>query len=208
MPLIRKSPDPAAQATSADFQAASTALGSPEADDRWRAARALAAFPQGAAMLGAAAAAEPDERVREAMFTSLARMGTRQSVIALTPHLRSDDASRRTGAMDALKAKPELLSEAMTDLLQDPDADVRVLACDLVRELPGAEATLLLGRVLDGDPEVNVCAAAIDVIADIGLPDALPHLDRCAQRFADQPFVTFAIRVARDRIGAQAPPRG
>jgi hypothetical protein len=58
--------------------------------------------------------------------------------------------------------------------------------------------------VLDSDPEINVCAAALDVIADIGSADALPHLRRCADRFPDQPFLAFAIRVACDRIGAQA----
>jgi HEAT repeat protein len=205
MPLIRKTPDAVAKTAGPDFAAASAALGSAETDARWSAARALAAFPEAAGLLGAAAASEPDERVREAIFTSLARIGAESSVAALLPHIRCDDSSRRTGAMDALKAMPQRLPAALQALLQDPDADVRGLACDLARELPSAQATALLNPVLDRDPDVNVCAAAVDVIADIGSPDALPHLGRCAERFADQPFVGFAIRIARDRIGAQAP---
>ena len=48
----------------------------------------------------------------------------------------------------------------------------------------------------------------MDVLADIGLPEAVPSLRRCAERFPAEPFLAFAIRVAGDRIGAQAPPRG
>jgi HEAT repeat protein len=207
MPLIRKIPDAAAPAGGPDFAAAHAGLRSAEADARWSAARALGAFPQSVELLGQAAMAEPDARVREVMFTSLARIGTAQSVAALIPHIRADDAERRTGAMDALKAIPRALSGALAALLEDPDADVRVLACDLARELPSAEATALLGEVLERDPEVNVCAAAVDVIADIGSPAALPALRRCQERLAD-PFLDFAIKVACDRIGAQAPLRG
>jgi HEAT repeat protein len=207
MPLIRKTPDAPAPAGGPDFAAAEAGLRSADADARWSAARALAAFPQAVRMLGQASASEPDARVREAMFTSLARIGTAQSVAALIPHIRADDAERRTAAMDALKAIPQALAGALAALLKDTDADVRVLACDLARELPSAEATALLGEVLERDPQVNVCAAAVDVIADIGSPTALPALRRCAERLAD-PFLDFAIKVACDCIGAQAPSRG
>jgi HEAT repeat protein len=208
MPLIRKGPGSEAPPPPPDFEQAYASLRSEQIDERWRAARALAAFPQAAAVLGRAVGSEPEARVREAMFTSLARIGTLDSLKALAPHIRSDDAAHRTGAMDALKAIPEGLPTVMAELLKDPDADVRLLACDLARELPGAEATAILSAVLDTDAEVNVCAAAVDVIADIGSPEALPSLRRCAERFPDEPFLAFAIKIAGDRIGAQAPPRG
>jgi HEAT repeat protein len=200
MPLIRKPTDTAAPAGGLDLESANAGLRSPDVEVRWRAARALAAFPLSVAALGAAAAAEMDPRVREAMFTSLARIGTAESVTVLIPHVRADDAEQRMGAMDALKAMPQALGGALPGLLKDPDPDVRLLACDLVRELPSAEATVLLSDLLDSEPEVNVCAAAVDVIAEIGLPHALPALTRCARRLAD-PFLDFAIEIARHRIG-------
>jgi HEAT repeat protein len=214
MPLIRRTQDAVAGGASgpptgpADLETIQAGLRDSNADVRRRAAYALAAFPQEAGLLGEAATSEPDERVREAMFTSLSRIGGDLSVRALLPHLRSDDASRRTGAMDALKAMPDLLNAALVGLLQDPDSDVRGLACDLARELPSPDATALLKTVLDTDREVNVCAAAVDVIADIGTREALPHLERCAARFPDHPFLQFAVRIARDRIGDQVPFRG
>jgi HEAT repeat protein len=90
-------------------------------------------------------------------------------------------------------------------LLRDADADVRGLACDLARQVPTAEANALLSERLDQDPEANVCAAAIDVLAEIGDASSATALRRCADRFADRPFLGFAIRIALDRIAAQGP---
>jgi HEAT repeat protein len=207
MPLIRKPADASTPLDGLDQETAGAQLRSPDPDIRWRAARTLAAFPASVGPLGDAAAVETEPHVREAMYTSLARIGTPESVNVLIPHVRSDDAGRRTCAMDALKAMPRALGAALPGLLTDPDPDVRLLACDLARELPSAEATALLSDVLDNEQEVNVCAAAVDVIAEVGSSDALRALTRCGQRMAD-PFLAFAIDVARRRIGEQAPDRG
>jgi HEAT repeat protein len=205
MPLIRNTQAPAASAA-ADPETAKAELRSADAETRRRAARALAGAPQAAPVLAEAAMAETDPRVREAIFTSLGRIATAESVAALIPHLRADEADRRTAAVDALKAMPQAIGPALPALLADPDADVRLLACDLVRELPAEDATLLLAGLLEREPEVNVCAAAADVLADIGAAQALPALQRCARRLAD-PFLAFAIKIACERIGEQAPPR-
>ena len=89
-------------------------------------------------------------------------------------------------------------------LLHDADVDVRILACDLARDVAPAEASTLLSAVIETDLEINVCAAAVDVLAEVGSPEVLPALARCATRFADQPFLAFAVRVASERIGVSA----
>ena len=38
--------------------------------------------------------------------------------------------------------------------------------------------------------------AAVDALAEIGTRDALPALESCARRFADTPFLPFAISIA------------
>ena len=203
MPLIRPKTDASAAAESLDLEAAMAGLASGDADLRWRAARTLAGFPAMAGALGEAAAREPDARVREAMFTSLARIGSEAAVAALLAHMRADDSGHRTGAMDALKSMPSALAPAVARLLHDPDPDVRILACELARELPAAEAAAALGPVLEPDAELNVCAAAVEVIAECGSPADLIALDRCGARFAD-PFLAFAIRAASDRLAGRA----
>ncbi len=200
MPLIRKDRDQPAPAPTAAPDLA-TALASGEPDARWAAARALAGSVENAELLGRALQSETDPRVREAIFTSLARIGTAASVEAVAPWLRSDEAELRTAALDALRAMPHAAGERLPALLGDPDPDVRLLACEIARALPGPAAGVLLCTLLETEPEPNVCAAAIEVLAEIGGPDALPALARCKGRFADQPFLAFSVAVAAERIG-------
>jgi HEAT repeat protein len=203
MPLIRKdTADAGAPRDGAADLAA--ALKSASADARWSAARGLAASPEGVQTLAEALRVESDARVREAMFTSLARIGTPQSAAVAAPYLRSDDAQVRTGALDALRAMPQAARAELPALLEDPDADVRLLACEIVRGLPGPDAMGLLGALLEREADVNVCAAAVEVVTEIGDATILPALASCAERCAHEPFLVFAIKVASDRIGPPA----
>jgi HEAT repeat protein len=203
MPLIRKEPGSQASPSEPDLPEITAALRGGTAQERWRAARDLGARPGAARILGEALAEESDARVRQAIFTSLARLATPESVEAVIAHLRSDDSGLRTGALDALRDMIAAVHPRLPALLRDPDPDIRILCCDLARELPSSEATDLLCRVLARDPEPNVCAAAVDVLAEIGEPAALPVLAQCSARFREQSFLTFAIKVAAERIASQ-----
>ena len=195
MPLIHKEPPSAASSPRP------ARLNSADADERWAAARELAGRAEMVGALQAALGAESDARVREAIFWALARTGTAAAVAVVLPYLRLDDADRRTAALDALSAMPEAVSNHTEALLQDTDPDVRILACELARSLPANEATRILSAVLDTDPEPNVCGSAVEVLAEVGDADAAPALDRCADRFPDEAFLRFAIKVAAARIG-------
>ena len=208
MPLIRKAPGgpaptPAGRQDPGDALAALTRGTS---EERWAAARTAADLPGGADALGQALADEKDPRVREAILTALARLRSPEGVRAVLRHLRSDDAHLRTGALDVLRTMPEAVGPHLAALLADRDADVRLLACELVRSQAGAEATRLLCDVLETEREANVVAAAVEVLAEIGSPDAVPVLARCADRFRDDPFLGFAITIASERVGAAPPP--
>lgn len=215
MPLIRKDltgsspPDP---------RSAAELLHSATAEQRWQAARALGlasgggsdaarAFRDATKLLAEALRTETDLRVQEAMFTSLVRIGTDDAVNAVIGFLRADDAALRTGALDALRAMIDAVRPVLPALLTDPDADVRLLACDLARELPSPDATRLLCDLLSHEQEANVCAAAVDVLADVGGVEAVPMLQATADRFAAVTFLTFAITIAMERIRAEYPAR-
>jgi len=202
MPLIRKDTGGPPPSDMDAAPATATLLFDGTADQRWDAARRLADDAGGVAQLSAALAIEREPRVREAILTSLVRQGGDAAVRAILPHIRSDDASLRTGVLDALHALPQALTPHMAELLADPDPDVRLLSCDLARALEPADASRLLCDLLDRETEVNVCAAAVDALAEVGGPDALPVLARCADRFPDEPFLGFAIKVAAERIGS------
>jgi HEAT repeat protein len=173
-------------------------------DERWAAARAAGDDPTAATALGHALGREKNARVREAIFTSLSRIGTADSVAALLPFLRSDDANMRAGALDAMRAMKDDAVLHLPQLLRDADADIRLLTCELTRGLPAAEATGLLCGLLESEIEQNVCAAALDVLAELGTPDALPCLERLKARFHHSPFLAFSIDIAAERVRSAA----
>ena len=82
----------------------------------------------------------------------------------------------------------------------DGDSDVRLLATELARNMKASEATRLLCDLIEREQHPNVCAAAIDVLTEVGTPEAIPALENCAARFADTPFLPFAVSVAIARI--------
>jgi HEAT repeat protein len=218
MPLIRK--DLTVLSPSVPRSAAET-LRTGTTDERWHAARLLGLeadtatgeaaasgeYRDGTKILAEALKTEADLRVREAIFTSLVRIGSRDAVNAVIPCLRGDDAALRTGALDALRAMIVAVRPVLPALLADPDADIRVLVCDLARELPSADATQMLCDVLAHEIEANVCAAAVDVLADVGGAEALPVLQATAARFGDVTFLSFAVKIAMERILAELPAR-
>jgi HEAT repeat protein len=206
MPLIRKTPAVARQsAPLAPGRIDALTCGSD--DDRWLAARAAADHPDEAQALGHALLRERNPRVREAMFTSLSRIGTAQSVEVLLPLMRSDDPALRTGALDALRTMMSVVRPYVPQLINDSDSDVRLLACELVRMLPSTDASGLLSALIESEREPNVCACAIDVLAEVGGPDALPALAHCGERFRATPFLVFSIRITVDRIRSQSRPQ-
>jgi len=203
MPLIRK-PVTDTRAQGLPTVDVLRGLASADAEERWVAARAAPEVEGGADALVTALRTESDARVREAMLTSLARINSSASVEAILALLRSDDASVRSGALETLRVMGSAMREHLPRLLSDADSDVRLLSCEITRGLPGAEATRLLCDLLVRENQVNVCGAAIEVLAEVGQAEALPVLAQCETRFRDTPFLVFAIKMATDRILAQS----
>jgi hypothetical protein len=205
MPLVRKPANHAA-AEKPGGDDVLKSLSSPDPERRWAAARNAATLVGADVALGAALRSETDARVREAMLTSLARIGTPQAIESIVALLRSDDANLRTGALDALRIMAARVPELLPRLLSDPDVDVRILCCELARSLASPEAAKLMCDVLDKEAEANVCTAAVDVLAEVGGVEALPSLRNCASRFRDSPFLAFAIKVVIDRLSSDSAP--
>jgi HEAT repeat protein len=197
MPLVKGSKSQPGGGGSAPDRAA---LDSPDAESRWTAARALGDDIDAVPALAAALGREDVPRVRGAIITALMRIGDPASVEAILPSMRSQDAGLRATAIEALQALPEAVAPFMARLLDDRDSDVRLLATELARNMNASEATRLLCDLIEREQHPNVCAAAIDVLTEVGTPAALPSLENCALRFASTPFLPFAISVAIARI--------
>jgi HEAT repeat protein len=196
MPLIRRDPPAPAE----DSQPGPGDLKSGDADTRRRAVRALGQQSQAVPVLIDALGRENDAAVIEAIFTALEAIP--EAVPPLAALLRSDDAGLRNGAVEALQAMPEAVRPLLPGLLTDGDADVRILAVEVVRCLPSGEVERLLCGVLEHEDDPNVCTAAVEVLAETGTPEAVPTLRRLAARFPSQPMLPFAVRTAIERIGS------
>jgi HEAT repeat protein len=202
MPFIKRNNASPTAAPSPDFDPAAhiSALRSSDAQARWSAARALGGRKEAVPALADALGAESVPRVRAAIMTALMRVGDEASVLALLPYLRSQDAGQRSTAIEALQALPEAILPFMPALLSDSDTDVRILATELARNMPAEEASRVLCRVLENEAHPNVCAAAVDVLAEVGTRDAVPALRACAERFSNTPFLPFAVSTTIARI--------
>lgn len=201
MPLIKGGSKSASKADAGNSNTVNfAALQSADAETRWAAARALAGQASAVPALSAALAGENVQRVREAIMTALMRVGDDASVKAMLPYLRAEDAGLRAAAIESLQALPQAVAPFLQTLFTDADSDVRLLATELARNMPEPEATRLLCALIEDEKHPNVCAAAIDVLTEVGTPDAIPALERCAARFASTPFLPFAVSVAIARI--------
>jgi len=214
MPFIKRGAATSVPDSDADNPAAHVErLNSADAEIRWAAARALGGQADAVPALAAALGAEKVQRVREAIMTALMRVGNEASVMALLPYIRSQDAGQRATAIEALQALPSAIMPFMPALLADAESDVRILATELARNMEANDATRVLCKLIDSEPHPNVCAAAIDVLAEVGTRDAIPALKACAERFQAMSELRVELEALRDRVwlatsSAQISPTG
>jgi HEAT repeat protein len=203
MPFVKRglpAPVPTALPVEDSLHSHVAALGQPDPDARWNAARALGGQVAAISALASALSIEQVPRVREAIVTALVRTGDEASVKALLPSLRSQDAGQRAVAIEALQSLPDAILPFIASLLTDSDADVRILATELARNMSAADANRVLCGLLEHERHPNVCAAAIEVLAEVGTRDAIPALEACGRRFAATPFLLFSTSAAIARI--------
>jgi HEAT repeat protein len=206
MPLVKKALLPPTMVNEPEWRAQTILLQTGTADERFSAARALAEAPEAVDVLASALAEPSDSRLREAIFTSLARQNSIAGYDAILRYLRSDDAELRNFALDAMRLMADQTAQRLPALLNDSDPDIRLLACELAHQMPPAAAAPLLGALLEREPQVNVCAAAIEVLAEIGGPAELAQLDGCTARFPAEFFLTFSAKTAAERIRTRIGP--
>jgi hypothetical protein len=176
-------------------------LASGDSATRRRAAHALSRMPDAVPVVCAHLANEQSLSVRSIILTGLIINRSRSVVAGLLPLLRSEDANLRNGAIEALQQMPDEVAPYVDAMLADADSDVRIFAVDVLAALPHPMVPEWLCRVVKSDPHVNVCAAALDALAEAGNPDVIPVLEELGGRFSDVSFIRFAVNVAIRRIG-------
>ncbi len=168
---------------------------------RW-AARDLASHPQAAAAVCARVAVEADASVRAVLFSTATTLGGPVVVQAMVQMLRSEDPGVRNGAIEVLASAPDDVAPHIDRLLLDADSDVRIFTVNLLGDLRHPKVPRWLAQVLHTEMQVNVVGAALEVLSEVGSAESLPELKEARRRFADDPYITFSVDLAVERIGS------
>ena len=166
---------------------------------RW-AARDLVEFPEAGKALVGRLKCEDDPSVREALLTTLTRLGDPATMAGLVDCLHSEDAALRNEVMEAMKQLPEQVAPLMDGLLTDPDKDVRIFAVNILESLCHPQVEAWLAGVIEQDSSVNVCATAVDLLSEVGTQASRSALELLKARFPGEPYICFAADLALKRI--------
>ncbi|MFA7241171.1 MAG: HEAT repeat domain-containing protein [Sulfuricellaceae bacterium] len=166
---------------------------------RW-AARDLTDCPAASAALVNRLQREEDVSVREVILSTLTSLGDEVAVAGLVGCLRSEGAALRNEAIEAMKQLPDEVAPIMRGLLADANPDVRIFAVNILESLRHPKVESWLIAVIDNDPQLNVCATAVDLLGEVGSLAAREPLLRLKARYADEPYIQFASDLALERI--------
>lgn len=144
---------------------------------------------------------EQNAPVREAIFTSLTRIGDTTAVNGLVACLSSEDTVLRNEAIEALKQLPLEIAPIMQQLLHAQEPDQRIFAVNVLESLRHPNVEQWLIDVITHDTHINVCATAVDLLGEVGSKAAKPALIALRKRFADEPYMCFATDLALKRLG-------
>jgi HEAT repeat protein len=179
-------------------------LADEQASVRRNASRDLASHPSAAMALCDRLLVETSPSVRAVLFTSLISIQTEEVAGRLAALLRSEDVALRNAAIEALQEMPDALAPHVESLLADPDSDVRIMTVNILSVLRHEQAPSWLISVVRNDPHINVCAAALDGLAEVGRPDMIKDVEDLRIRFSDSEFIGFAIATAIRRMRGQS----
>ncbi len=128
--------------------------------------------------------------VQEAADAALRRIGGRETVEAVLPLLRFDDAPVRNLSMDILRCVGSEHMDALMELVHDADADIRIFASDILGATGNERALKALCDMLLKDPEVNVRYQAAVSLGILGITEAATCLNMAMQ---DEEWVQYSV---------------
>jgi HEAT repeat protein len=135
--------------------------------------------------------------VQEAADRALRKIGGPETVAAVAPLLRSDDAPVRNVAMDVLREVGDQDFDTLVDLLHDEDPDIRIFTSDILGATGNVMAVSPLCTSLLKDPEVNVRYQAAVSLGSLGFPEAARCLNKALE---DEEWVQFSVIEALTKI--------
>jgi HEAT repeat protein len=161
---------------------------------RRRAAQALRECAEAVDDLCRRLAVEPEGDVRAALLSNLIGQKSRHVADRLASIFDKGDAALRNEVMEALWEMPEDSLGKMRDMLASPDPKARLLAVNVLSEIPRPDAVELLEQALASEPDVNICLAAVDGLVHGDNFRIAGRLAQFAARFPDVEQAQFVVQ--------------
>lgn len=174
-----------------NFENLKEQLFSNSATERRWAARDLAQYSEASPVLLKALEKEKDISVREVILSSLLAIRDEAAVKGLIELLKSDDAHLRNEVIETLKQMPDEVSPYIEKLIKSPDSDLRIFAINIMESLRHPKVLEWLSIILENDENLNVCATAIDLLADVGSKEHLPLIKKQKKSLKTSPIYSL-----------------
>lgn len=164
------------------------------------AARTLAAEPVGVPTLLARLAEEHVPAARAALLDILLAQGGPMVIEGLLVMLASNSGGPRHDVVTALREVPAQTAAHLERRLRDPDPELRLFTVNLLESLHHPQQLHWLIEVVRQDSNLDVCAAAVDLLGEVGDHRAMEALRAVKLRFPEAKFLHFAVDVALGQI--------
>lgn len=142
---------------------------------------------------------EPQLSVREALFTTLAHMADETALKGLVGCLTSEDTCLRNEAIAALKQVTPLLEPYLRPVLESPDADLRIFAFNVLSTPKNADHLAWVEPFIRAEENVNVCAAALEMLVEVGDCTLTSLIGELKTRFFDEDYIQFLTGIVLRR---------
>lgn len=144
---------------------------------------------------------ETDRSVRQAAFSALAAIGSRDAARAAATLLTEESPALRSGAFAALRAMPDAAAMMLEPLGHHRDPDMRSFAVMLAAGLRCDKACRWLIALSAREAEPNVAAHLAEALSRTRAPDAAAALEAMRTRFAGNAYLGFTFDRALRRLG-------
>lgn len=175
-------------------------LFTPAVSERRWAARDLAQYKEASQFLLERLEKEKDISVREVILSSLLAIRDEVAVKGLIELLKSDDAHLRNEVIETLKQMPEEVAPYIERLIKSEEPDLRIFAINIMESLRHPKVLEWLKEILENEENVNVCATALDLVAEIETDEILSSIKKVKEKFKDEPYIQFVSDLAIGRI--------
>ncbi len=191
------------RARTRDFDGLVEQLNAPCASQRRWAARDITHYHlKAVAPLLATLSEERSSTVQEALLVSLERLESTATADGLVALLHTRDTALRQRIVDTLQSMPRHVAPHIPPLLSHSDADIRIVALDIIRGISHPNITTWLEQTLINETDYSVMTHALDRLYTMGgLGLTQPLLD-VKQRFTSCDYIHDVIDRTLSRIEA------